>query len=185
MSGMPNPIFTQQPAQLSESSALSNLDEAKQGLAWRLSLRADLTGFDRSTVFNLGSAILESDFNKLQAIVRSYRHYAEQFARMAYVLASELRCPEISILRVAVHQWKANGADSEHKICVFTLRLDNGRRLIDIATDPNYGVHVFGQSAGGISGQLAKLNEDPLTILKRIGTKAMRQPCTVAAAWWN
>jgi hypothetical protein len=158
----------------------ANLALVKADFATRIGLRTDLTDCDRYTVLSLGNAILDSNFAKLQAMVISYRHYAEQFARIAYILASELRCQEVSVLKVNVMRWSAGSLDTEHKICVMTLKLDGGQRFIDIATDANYGVHVFAASGQGISTKLAKLNEDPTAVLKKIGTAEPAAPFSAA-----
>ncbi len=158
----------------------ANLASVKQDFLARVNLRTDLTDCDRYTVLGLGNAILDSNFAKLQSMVTSYRHYPEQFARIAYILASELRCQEVSVLKVNVMRWSAGTLDIEHKIGVMTLKLEGGQRFIDIATDANYGVHVFASSGQGISTKLAKLNEDPGAVLKKIGTAEFATPSPAA-----
>jgi hypothetical protein len=166
-------------------ATVDRLEVARQEFILRVAQRADLSDFDRTTVINLGTAILQSDFGKLQAILKSYRHYAEQFACLAYILACDLRCPEISILKVSVIQWKAGGVDSERKVCVLTLRLDKVRRFIDIATEPNYGVHVFAVTGDGLFSKLTRVSEDPQTILKQVATAIVPAPESIFSAWWN
>jgi hypothetical protein len=154
-------------------------------LSRRLEQRTDLTSFDRSIVFNLGRAILSSDLEKLQAILKSYKHFAEPFARLAYILAAELICPEVSIFRVSILNWRSADACEEHRICVLTLRLPGSNRFIDIATEPDYGVNVFGQQVDCLPFKLIRLQENPREILSKIGTGPKRLPEHVTAAWFN
>lgn len=164
---------------------VDQLETARQEFVLRIGQRADLSEFERSSVLNIGTAILQSDFTKLQAILKSYRHYPEQFARLAYILATELRCPEISILKVAVMNWKAASMDTEHKICVITLRVNQAHRFIDISTDANYGVNVFADKNNGLVPKLTRVSEDPQSILKKLAETVMPAPESPMAAWWN
>lgn len=160
---------------------LSNLEQAKQELVRRTAARADLTEGEHWAVLNLGSAILEADFAKLQAMVNSYRDYTEQLARIAFILAHELKSPEVTIFKVAVFPWRAGGHDSVHQICVISLRLENARRFIDIASDSNYGSHVLAPAAN-LMGKLVVVNEDPRVILRRVGTMTVQGPPPLSAA---
>lgn len=180
---LPSQNFWLPPLSTADHNETVDLSSERASFIARINARLDMDDFARQSVISLGQAIYDGDFVSLRKMVESYRHYPEQLAHLMYVLACDLRSEQVGILKISLLDWRASGSEELHKICVVTIRINKLRRLIDMSSDCNYGVTVFGLGNDAGNSTLTRLNENPIAILKNVDL--VPPPPPVASAWWG
>lgn len=151
----------------------SQAERAKQEYAYRLEQHMELDAAEKLATKNLGNAIFEGDFVRFEALVQGFAGNPRLLERLTQVLAQELNCPGVTVLRTMVSGWRTKTALKPHDIYVVSLQLDDIRRILNVATDRLFGVQVLGPSK---QGTILPLNEDPRLLFRQIGGVATQGP---------
>lgn len=157
-------------------SVVTTREDTLLGLEQRLAQRIDLIAEEKQAAQHIGVTLLEADFCKFKSLVLSFSQRPKELHRFANVLVSELQCSEVTVLTSVLICWKAPGQVSGRDICIVSVRMERLRRVISLATDATFGVHVLAPGTAVASGKLVLVNEDAHLLFNKMGSMATQGP---------
>lgn len=155
-----------QPPLSPEEQAVAN---AKQNIERKMQSRRDIDPAIQQAAATIGKAIVEGDLPHLQRALSRHNQEIDFLKKLGNIVGATLSCPGVTFMETCVASWKFSGDQNNTDIAILSVRLNNARRTLCLASEPRFGTKVFGPPRGAENSSTAvELNEDPRLLLKQI-----------------